>query len=452
MPTMPPGPLLLAGVEVPEHLPGEPAPSPTASTPELLLRLVWRSITISLLFALTAGLWPIYLVMALIWGLPPNVPRLSQINRYLRLTWTERPSDPGLSLLARAWITLSILRKIAVVPLWGTAWLLDEALYGRALRATPVVAPLIEISAARSGSTQLARYLEDDPHLAAPSMLQSVFPYLWLWKLAPHTLGRFITPDHVRHKMEEVMPREFLQRHEGDPFRTDTFDAALYISHMNFMSLLLGPEVIADDFAMGVIAPHNRDLWERHFVDLLDGIGRKTLLHAGPAPDGKPRRFFVKGHFLAAADALERRYPDARFLTMIREPAPRFQSGVNFLRANPRDPVLGNTPWVWLGAGLVRTEVAYCVAEQDWFTRTGGARRTVLRFTEYVRNLEEAMGKVYRECLDTPELPSHVPRQHPPRERTNYLLNRSLASVGVDEAALNATLADYIRWCRGEAG
>ena len=62
------------------------------------------------------------------------------------------------------------------------------------------------------------------------------------------------------------------------------------------------------------------------------------------------------------------------------------------------------------------------------------------------------MGKVYRECLDTPELPAHVPRQHPPRERTNYLLNRSLASVGVDEAALNATLADYIRWCRGEAG
>jgi len=55
----------------------------------------------------------------------------------------------------------------------------------------------------------------------------------------------------------------------------------------------------------------------------------------------------VKGHFLCAADALERHYPDARFLTMIREPAPRLQSGINYLRVNPTD-ALGPVPWVWL--------------------------------------------------------------------------------------------------------
>ena len=53
---------------------------------------------------------------------------------------------------------------------------------------------------------------------------------------------------------------------------------------------------------------------------MLDRIARKTLLFADPAPDGSPLRFFVKGHFLAAADALAAKYPDARFLTMIREP------------------------------------------------------------------------------------------------------------------------------------
>lgn len=450
MPTLPPGPLLIGGVEVPDRLQNEPAPPAKASGAALLARIGWRSALIALLFLLTAGLWPIYLGMSLVWGAAPNVPRGWQIARYLRLTWTVRPSDPGLSALERVWITLSILRKIAVIPLWGCAWLLDEALYGRALRATPVVAPLIEISAARSGSTQLARYLEDDPRLVAPNLLQSVFPYLWLWKLAPRTLGRLVTPDQVRHKMEQMMPPEFLQRHEGDPFRTDTFDAALYISHMNFFAMMLGADVIADDIAMGTVAPHNRPLWDHLFLDMLDGIGRKTLLYAGPAPDGGPRRFFVKGHFLAGAEGLARRYPDARFLTMIREPAPRLQSAVNFMRANPRDPVLGNTPWTWLAEGLTRTESAYCVEEQAWFTRPGGARRTVLRFDAYVKDLEGALRTVYRECLDTPELPPHAPRQHPPRQRTNYLLNRSLASLGIDEAALNAQLAPYIRWCRGE--
>jgi len=331
----------------------------------------------------------------------------------------------------------------------GLAWQLDALLYGAALRATPVVAPLIEISAARSGSTQLARYLEDDPHLAAPSVLQALFPYLWLWRLVPPTIGRFFTPDQVRHKIESVMPLEFLQRHEGDPFRTDTFDGALYLAHMNALSSFLGPDVMIDDFGFGILAPHNRALWEQHFVDLLDGIALKTLLHAGSAPDGQPRRFFVKGHFLSAADALERRYPDARFLTMIREPAPRLQSAVNFLRANPLDATLGAVPWAWLSQTLARTEPSYCESEQVWFTRQGGARRCVLRFSDYVRDLEAAMSKVYRECLDSSRLPPHVPRSHPPRERTNYLLNRSLEQVGVDEAVLNARLSSYIAWCRG---
>ena len=45
--------------------------------------------------------------------------------------------------------------------------MLDECIYGRKLRETPLVAPLIEISAGRSGSTQIARYLEEDERLVA---------------------------------------------------------------------------------------------------------------------------------------------------------------------------------------------------------------------------------------------------------------------------------------------
>lgn len=432
-----------------EHLPGEPL-RPPLTLISFLRRLILRVPLLILLAVVTSGLWPVYFLAVLIWGWPPNVPRVPQILRYLRLTWTEKPPAPGLSVPGRIWITLSIVRKVMVIPVWGLAWLLDEMLYGTQLKATPVVAPLIEISAARSGSTQLARYLEEDPHLAAPSMLQSVFPYLWLWRLVPKTLGRFVSADQVRHKMETALPPEFIQRHEGDPFRTDTFDGALYIAHLNTLCMFLGPAIAVDDFGFGRLAPHNRTLWEQDFVDLMDGIARKTLLQAGPGPDGKPRRFFVKGHFLCAGDALERKYPDARFITMIREPGPRLQSGVNFMRANPVDGAMGAVPWTWLGETLVETETLYCDIEQVWYTRQGTARRCVLRFSEYVKDLESTMKKVYRECLDMDTLPPHVPTTHPPRERTNYLLNRSLAQVGVNEAALNARLAGYIAWCRGQ--
>lgn len=434
--------------EIPEHLPGEPLHTPPGPAKKLLSTLQ-SVVLVSLVATLTTPLWPFYLVAAAIWGWAPNVPRLRQIARYLRLTWTANPPKPGLSLYTRVMLTLAITRKVAVVPLWGLAWWLDELLYGSALRGVQVRSPLLEISAARSGSTQLARYLEDDPHLVAPNLLQLFFPYRWLWHLAPHTLGRLITPEKVRHKLAEAMPPEFIQRHEGDPFRTDTFEAVLYLAHLNHLAALLGPEMIVSDIGFAELGPHNQCLWEEDFIALADGLARKCLLDAGLAPDGRPRRFFIKGHFLAAADALARKYPDAIFLTMIREPAPRLQSAVNFMRANPMAG--GATiPWVWLGQAFSASETAYCEIEQAWFTRPEGPRRCVLRFTDYVRDLEGALSRVYRECLDQETLPDYAPREHPPRERVNYLLNRSLAQVGVDEAALNARLADYIAWCRGE--
>jgi hypothetical protein len=443
-------PPLFDGRAVREHLPGEPRHDPPA-TPKLVLLIIARALRLVVLGALTSWLWPIHLLAALRYGRPPNVPRCRQVVRYLRLIWTVHPPAPGLSLAARTWLTLSVVRKVLVTPVWGLCWNLDWLLYGERLRATAVVAPLLEVSAARSGSTQLARYLEDDPGLVAPMLLQAVFPYLWLWRLVPRTLGRFITAQEARQRIESRLPPEFRERHEGDPFRTDTFEGALYIGHLNHLSPQLGPEVMADDFGFATSAEHARLQWEVDFVEYLDGVARKLLLHAPAGPDGRPPRFFAKGHFLAAAEALARRYPDARFLTVIREPGPRLRSAVNFLRVNPVDPVLPSTPWAWLGEALARTEVTYCETEQRWFCRDDGVRRCVIRFSEYVRDLEDTMERIYRECLDCPTLPAHVPREHTPRRRTSYMVDRTLAQVGIDEAALEHRLAEYRAWCHAAA-
>jgi hypothetical protein len=348
----------------------------------------------------------------------------------------------------RCWITLSIIQKVLLTPVWGLAWLVDELLYGRAMDAMPVTAPLFIVSAGRSGSTQMGLYLEEDPQFAAPNLLQSMFPYLWLWRLAPRTLGHFLTADQVRAKIRAMMPPELLERHEGDPFKMDTFDFVLYSSHLNALALYLGPDVTVEEFGFGKFAPHNRPLWEEDFVKIVDRVARKTLLQAGPAPDGSPRRFLLKGHFLCGADALEQQYPDAHFLTVIREPAPRLRSAINYMRVNPTDPVLGPIPWTWLASALERTEIEYCEVEQTWFTQSSGARRCVIRFSEFVNDLEATMRKVYHACLDMDELPPHVPKNHAPRERKNYSVNRSLAELGIDEADLRARLASYSAWCQ----
>lgn len=433
--------------QIPEYLPGEPVP-PGSTFLFSLIRIFGRTAGLILLAILTAPLWLFYWLGIVFWGSPPNVPKFWQVKRYLHLVWTSKPPAPGIPLDKRYMLTIAVILKVVFAPVLGLAWFLDELLYGRVLNSTKVIAPLIEISAGRSGSTQLARYLEDDPRLVAPSLLQSLFPYLWLWKLAPSTIGRILSPDAFRRFLERQLPKEFLERHEGDPFRTDTFDGAIYTTHFNSLAFHLGPEVAVEDFGFARISPHNRSLWEVEFIQLFDRIARKTLAFAGTGANGERPRFFVKGHFLCAADALEEKYPDASFLCMIREPAARLQSAINYIRVNPHDSALGPLPWGWLVDALTRTETEYCEVEQQWFSRQGGAKRYVIRFADFVADLQKTMMGVYSFCFGDKALPPHVPHEHPPRERKKYRINRSIADLGIDESQLNSRLASYLDWCK----
>lgn len=430
-------------------MPDQPDPNkePAVGAPALL-RLPLKVFVFLLVTAIALPLWPVYWLSCLVWPRPPTAPRLSQMLRYLRLTWQIHPPAPGMTVSGRIWLTLSILQKMIATPFAGLAWQLDELLYGRALDQTQVREPIFVVSAGRSGSTQISRYIEEDPRLAVPNLLQCMFPYRWLWKLAPRTLGRMFTKEQVSEKIHATMPPELLERHEADPFRADTFDGSFYSFHYYFLALILGPQVAVEDFNFARVAAHDRGLKDDLFVALVDRLARKTLLDAGPLPDGSPRRFFIKGHFLFAADALARRYPDASFVTLVRDPAARLQSGINFLRVNPANSGLGPVPWAWLSAALSKTEREYGLVEQAWFTQSDGPRRCVICFDEFVHDLRGAMRRVYRICFDEEALPAHVPQEHPPRERKNYTVNRSLAELGIDEVAFRASLAEYIAWCQ----
>ena len=407
-----------------------------------------RIILLVVLGILSLPLWPLYMIGRLIWYRPPNIPHGKQVLRYMGHTWRVTPQNPHLPAFARIWITLLILQKIVLIPVNGLAWLLDEALYGKSLDQVVVKEPVFVISAARSGSTQISRYLEEDHRLAAPNILQAMFPYLWLWKLAPKTIGRFLSKDQVRERIQALMPPELWERHESDPFRSDTFDGSFYTFHMNRFALNLGPKVAQTDFNMGEIAPYDRHLKEVEFILLVDRLARKTLLHVGPDPTGNPRRFFLKGHFLYAAPILAETYPKACFLTVIREPLSRLRSGINYLRVNPPDPVLGPVPWNWLRDTLVYTETRYCQVEQGWFTDEKNGRRCVIKFTDFVHDLESSLKTAYRVCFGEDGLPPHLPREHPPRDRKNYRVNRGLQELDVDEEKIKFQLASYIEWCQ----
>jgi hypothetical protein len=423
---------------IPAVLPGEPDRSPPTGV-KLWVLLALRTIVVIVALALSAPAWALLALSALRWGWPPIVPRAAQVRRYLTVLATSQPPSPGLSVAARLALGLALFQHLALTPLRGLAWQLDELIYGPALDAVEVVAPLFEISAGRSGSTQLARYLEQDPRLAAPSFLQALFPYRWAWRLSERLLSRWVSRAQVTHWVEQLLPAELRERHEGDPFCTDTFDGALYAAHLNHLSLTMGPAFAEEQFGFGAVNKHTRLQWEQDFVQILERIGRKRLLDAPGA------RLFIKGHFLAAAPSLAKRWPDARFLTMVRDPARRLQSAINYLRANPTDPMVGPPPWEWLAEAIVLSETTYCDVEQAWYGAPDGPVRCVIPFDRYVADLPGVMTEVYATCFDTPP-PEGVVYEHPPRRRHTYLLDRSLSDLHVDEPALRARLAGYYAW------
>lgn len=411
---------------------------------QAVLRIIFKLITLPIIFALTIPLWPFYLLGWIIWYRPPTTPYFSQFLRFSRLIWVSKPPKPGLSTITRCWLTLKIFQKMIMIPVIGLVWFMDELLYGRKLNKIEVKKPLFFISAARSGSTQMGLYLSEDEQFAAPTMIQSLTPFLWVWKLMER-----MPKDRIQAKFQQIMPPALLERHEGNPFQIDTFEGGFHNFHFNALSLHISPDVVKEEFAFGRYSPLNRRIWEKDFVKFMDRVARKTLLYVGPTKDGKPRRFLVKGHFLGGADLLAQKYPDARFLTIIRHPEPRLRSGINYMRVNPSDPMLGPIPWEWLSSALSHTEIEYCEIEQEWFTREDRTHRCVIRFTDFVSDLKNTMKKVYRECNGTDEVPSHIPSQHPPRDRKNYSVNRSLEELGIDSKEINNKLSSYIKWCEG---
>ena len=396
--------------------------------------------------------WLPYLLLRLALPRPPLLAPPLRFLHVARLVLHAEVPEPGLPPIDRWILLLDLGLTLALAPVQGLAWMLDEVLFARELARNTVERPLFEISAWRSGSTRLGHLLCDDPALAAPCLMQMALPYLWVWRLARVLLGRWVDRDAVTRRARASVPPAFAERHEIDPWRTDTYDVLFYRHQLVPYAMALGPRIAATEFTHRGATPDTRALWEEDFVRMLDGLGRRTLAVAGPAPDGGPRRFFLKGHFLAAAPALAARWPDAAFVAVAREPVARLRSTLNYLRLSPDFFGLGPMPWPWI-ARLAETELDYARNEQAWFGRGDGVRRCVIPFDDLVRDLPGSLRRVYREALGRDGPPPEVRREHPPRHHVGaYRLDHALEELGLDPAEIGAAAGPYLAWIRGLSG
>lgn len=424
-----------------------------------------------------------------------------------------------LSLATKISLSTTILVHFIKSPLYAFGWILDEILYGRRLsnltmeEQSAVDNPCFVMSAFRSASTQFGRSLVANVHyqfanssstgttttqpcFVAPNAMMCAYPYLWLWKLTHSIVGDLpesldpgddeassgITKADVRTKFNSGFTPDSLARHPNDPFQLDTFDGSFLNYHLNGLAWTMcqyfPKELVLQEFNYAHQSDAlNQTIWQTHMVHHIDRLARKTLVFfsdwetdeaattttTSPRP---PQRFLLKGHFLSIGPQLRDHYRHrARFVTVLRDPCARLQSGINYMAVNPSlySQKGQAIPWKALTVALEDAEAEYSEREQEWFGTVKGETddRLAVAFDSFVSNKDQTMESIVdwlglkdhgTVVVGTQGAKSKVATRKTHKASATskpiYRINRSLAQLGVDETAYRERLKDYLSWMK----
>ena len=419
-----------------------------------IISLLFYTIKVLLISILSIPFCFLTLLLSPIYGYPPKVVQPTQTIRFIQYTLNSHHITPN----ARIELLLTILCHSISSHISGVCWLLDEILYGKQLNTISIHKPTFILSGYRSASTQMARTItQDKQHFIAPNAIMCAFPYLWVWKLVTYMVGddSGLTTSEINGYLNKNFSKESTERHDNDHFAVDTFDGYFLSSHLNGLAFKLGPDVIVKEMNSATFEEYNRTLFEYNFVEHVDRLARKTLLFNGITSPLQQQdvSFLLKGHFLQSANALQSKYSNARFLTVLRDPLERLQSGINHMAVNATLWQGKEPHWDWLADAYQQIEIKYCHEEMKWYnncTSNEQMQRLAVKFDSFIKDFDKTMKCIYKDLLDVSNN-EDIPKLTPPQSSKvskRYTINRSLKGLGIDEAELKVQLTDYYAWMK----
>ena len=436
------------GVEIPDNI----------QPPRLLCVtinvIIWCATT-SLWLPISVACLPLFVVGLYIWGLPPIISPPSRFIKYFAAAFTEGKPEENIPINNRVIIFLVVLTNLIKAPIHGIFWFIDELLHP-AYHKVEIRKPIFFVTAARSGSTQLTNYLENDEHnFIAPTSGEVFLPFIWIWKFIIPVFKRFVK--NKQHNVENMMySSEVKKRHNFSLTKTETWEVAVGTWHFIYLSMYMGSDFMIWGFPGSSTAKPTDDHFVKSFYKFTDSIMKKVVYHRGRPS----QRILIKGHFLIAANGLQQRFPDAKFFTTVREPLDRFQSFINFIATvsaeGPprRKDYLSPVSWKLLSKFVIHTQIPYCEQEMLFYDQSDD-KRLAIPFTMYVNKLKDTLQTIYSFCniqMPTHMLSNAITAQNTTHDRTNRKasynpeFNRSLSDLGIDQEKLKEHLTRYIRW------
>ena len=432
-----------------------PKPSYLSAAKSILLQCV----STLLFLPLSLACLPLYIIGLFIWGCPPTISSWGRFYKYFIASLTEGKPEDEITFMNRILILTIILDNLVKSPIFGVYWYLDEIFYP-SYHKCEIKDPLFFISSGRSGSTQMAQYLEDDnENFLAPMMIEGAFPYIWAWKKIVPIL-KMIGLKKYFETTSSMYGEEMKKRHNSSPFKTDTVEMAVALAHMNLLSCNLGTSFMKWAFVCSALKdqPVDQEIG-KIFIEFFDCLMKKVMYHRG-FPN---QQVFVKTHMLIAARELEQRYDGAKFFTLVRDPVERFRSIINSMKVvsidGPLKKRLGLFPMPWrvVRDWTTESQICYCEDEIIFFNQSkdNTKNKLAISFDTYVNNLAGTLQQVYS-FLNIPVTAELLSKaavlQKTTHDRTKRRAsydpkyNRTLSSLGVDEEKVKEYLSDFINW------
>ncbi|XP_065900382.1 uncharacterized protein [Dysidea avara] len=421
--------------------------------PKLILalaKILLQCVTTSLWLMISVACLPLFLLGLLKWELPPTIPVWSRFCKYFTAVFTEGKPKDNVPFTNRVLLFLIFFDVLVKVPVNGVCWYIDELLYPSYHKAN-IDEPVFMITAPRTGSTQLCHYLEDDvDNFLVPTIAEGLFPYIWIWKLAVSVL------QIKQERFGTMFGTELRKRHEFSWVRGDTWDGIARNWQFSVCNCYLGSAFMRWGYSYARL---NEPIDEELLKSIM--LFTKYVIKKVAYCRGKPKQHvLLKGHFLLIAKALEQQYPDAKFVTVVRNPANRLCSYVNLIKVTVNDSVykmkygLFPTTWRVIRDHVIPTQIAYCEQEM-LFYKDPADNKLVIPFTMYVNNLSATLQRIYSFCnIPIPDdvVSNAIRIQSTTHNRTEHQasydpnFNKSLRSLGVKENKLQQHLGEYIEW------
>eukprot|EP00928_Gymnodinium_smaydae_P014302 TRINITY_DN15216_c0_g1_i1.p1 TRINITY_DN15216_c0_g1~~TRINITY_DN15216_c0_g1_i1.p1 ORF type:complete len:264 (+),score=31.99 TRINITY_DN15216_c0_g1_i1:462-1253(+) len=196
-------------------------------------------------------------------------------------------------------------------------------------------------------------------------------------------------------KIVADMPKMFIQRHRLNLAHPDTYEIAYNVNYC-----ALGPHYC---YLSGTFDdPYGVDLEQEEedvacFVEFVHHMFQLTASRAGT------RRPFIKGHFIYAAHQLHQRYPQATFVTVMRDPIALSKSMANFyFSVGAMEAVMINftSGYSWTSCRFMTLHILrwYLRREIDFYAEaatTPKNRKLVLNFEDVIAEPREALKAVF---------------------------------------------------------